>query len=55
MFFSAHVVASKPFTLVRVNTGISKASQKLTKSAAFLAPLTVNTGSNFSATSPSSL
>ena len=48
IFFSESTVASKPFTLVRVSTGISNASQKFTNSAAFSAPSTVSTGSNFS-------
>ena len=54
IFFSESTVASKPFTLVRVSTGISNASQKFTNSTAFSAPSTVSTGSNFSAASPSS-
>ena len=48
------MVASKPLTFVKDNTGMLNASQKLIKSAAFSAPFAVNTASNFSATLPSS-
>ena len=41
IFFSQHFVALNPVTFVNVSTGISKASQKLTKSAAFSHPSTV--------------
>ncbi len=48
IIFSPHTVALKPFTFVRVSTGISKASQNFTNSAAFLAPLALRVPSDFS-------
>ena len=44
--FSEHLLASNPVTFVRVTTGILNASQKFTKSAAFLHPRTDNVPPN---------
>ena len=53
IIFSLHKVAMKPVAFVSVSTGISKASQNFTKSAAFLAPLAEMLPSNVSVFLPS--
>ena len=53
IIFSLQSVALNPVTLVRVSTGISKASQNFTKSAAFLAPLAERVPSEISVLLPS--
>ena len=55
MFFSDSTVAANPVTFVSVRTGIENASQKFTKSVAFLHPSTVRTLSNSASTSASAL
>ena len=54
MFFSDSTVAANPEIFVSVRTGIENASQKFTKSIAFLHPSTVRALSNSSAALPSS-
>ena len=54
MVLSEHLVALNPVTFVMVSTGMQKASQKFTKSAAFLDPLALKVPSIFSFTVPSS-
>ena len=53
IIFSLHKVAMKPVAFLSVSTGISKASQNFTKSAAFLAPLAEMLPSNVSVFLPS--